>query len=67
MVDSLTSRKDTASISKTSIASDLESAETINKKWMLMIADELKGISRIASQVKSIIDQKKSHVIFGKI
>ena len=58
MVDSLTSQKDRTSISKTSIASDLDTVETINKTWMLIVAEEVKDISWIAWQVKSIIDQK---------
>ena len=67
MVDSPASQKNRTSISKTSIASDLDTVEIINKKLTLMVTEEVKDISQIASQVKSIIDQRESHVSFCKI
>ncbi|ONK75416.1 uncharacterized protein A4U43_C03F16620 [Asparagus officinalis] len=61
IVDPLTSEKDRSSIDKATVASDLDNVENTRKKWIHMVAEEVKDISRVATQVKNIIDQRKGH------
>lgn len=67
MTDLLTSQKYMNSIHTPRFASDLDNVESINKKWIRMVAEEVKDISYVAARVKSVIDGSESNVSFYKI
>ncbi|XP_020576011.1 uncharacterized protein LOC110021739 isoform X2 [Phalaenopsis equestris] len=52
---------DRSSFLKTSHASDLGNPESVDERWLEMVAEEIKDISQIASRLRATIDQNFTH------
>ncbi|XP_020680903.1 calcineurin-binding protein 1 isoform X1 [Dendrobium catenatum] len=54
-------QNDKSSYLKTSSASDLGNPDSVDKRWLEMLAEEIKDICQIATRMRTIVDQNAAH------